>query len=102
VAASAAARETLWFRQLARTLDLDVPRYIICADNQAMIKLAKNPILSARSKHIDVIHHFLRERVARGEVSFIYTKTDKMLADILTKALPKSKHQECCKSLGLM
>jgi hypothetical protein len=102
VAASGATRETLWFRQLARTLDLQVPCYNICADNQSMLKLAKNPILSARSKHIDIIHHFLRERVARGEVIFTYVPTDKMLADILTKALPKSKHQECCKALGLM
>jgi hypothetical protein len=102
VAASGAARETLWFRQLARTLDLQVPRYTIYADNQSMLKLAKNPILSARSKHIDIIHHFLRERVARGEVSFTYVPTDKMLADILTKALPKIKHLECCKALGLM
>ena len=54
-----------------------------------------------RSKHIDVIHHFARERVLRKEVGFTYISTEKMLADVLTKALPVAKHQFCCKGMGL-
>jgi len=71
------------------------------ADNQSAIKLLRNPVTSARSKHIDVIHHFARERVLRKEVSFQYISTDKMLADMLTKALPSVKHQFCCKGMGV-
>jgi len=55
-----------------------------------------------RSKHIDVAHHFVRERVARSEVSFSYLSTDKMVADILTKALPEVKHNFCSSSMGLL
>jgi hypothetical protein len=72
------------------------------ADNQSAIKLLRNPVTSARSKHIDVIHHFARERVLRKEVSFQYISTDKMLADVLTKALPGVKHQYCCKGMGVL
>jgi hypothetical protein len=57
------------------------------SDNQAAIALLKNPIASNRSKHIDVLHHFARERVCRGEVALSYCNTAAMLADCLTKLL---------------
>jgi KUP system potassium uptake protein len=66
-----------------------------------MLQLAKNPILSARSKHIDIVYHFVRERVASDDVSFTYIPTDKMLADIFTKCLPKIKHEKMRSALGL-
>jgi len=71
------------------------------ADNQSALKLLRNPVTSARSKHIDVVYHFARERVLRKEVSFQYISTDKMLADVLTKALTGVKHQFCCKGMGV-
>ena len=73
----------------------------IMADKQSAIKLLRNPIACVRSKHIDIIHHFARERVLRKEVAFHYCSTDQMLADVLTKALPVAKHQLCCRGMGL-
>jgi hypothetical protein len=55
-----------------------------------------------RSKHIDVAHHFARERVARQEVTFVFVATDEQTADVLTKALPKYKHVFCCDGMGLV
>jgi hypothetical protein len=71
------------------------------ADNQSAIKLLRNPISSLRSKHIDVAHHFARERVMIGDVSFSYVKTEDMLADMMTKSLPGPKHYACCKGIGI-
>ena len=73
----------------------------IAADNQAAIALLKNPIISMRSKHIDVLHHFARERVARREVAFTYVPTDAMAADTLTKPVPAAKHKFCCAAMGI-
>lgn len=101
VAAAAATREVLWFRHLADSLDIKVDVYNIFGDNKSTLSLIKNPILSFQSKHIDITCHFLRERAARGEVTFTYMPTDQMLADVFTKALPKNKHDECCKGLGV-
>ena len=88
-------------KHLLHDLGMEVGQISIRADNQSAIKLLRNPISCARSKHIDVIHHFARERVLRQEVAFQYISTDKMLADVLTKALPGTKHKFCCKGMGV-
>ena len=101
MAAAAAVKEGLWLRTLLLDFGFDISPVCIMADNQSAIKLLRNPVTSARSKHIDVIHHFARERVLRKEVSFQYISTDKMLADVLTKPLNGVKHQFCCKGMGV-
>jgi hypothetical protein len=60
-------------------------------DNQAAIKILLNPTTTKRSKHIDVLYHFARERIARKEVQVNYIATDDMVADIMTKALAEIK-----------
>ncbi len=61
----------------------------IRCDNQGAISLTKNPTQHARTKHIDVQHHFVRERVENGEVTFEYCLTEDMVEDMLSKALPR-------------
>lgn len=103
MAAASAVKEALWLRKLLCdfTLSSKQPVPILC-DNQAALKLLVNPIVSSRSKHIDVLHHFARERVARGEVSFTYCPTDRMIADSLTKAVPEHKFLSCSSGMGLI
>ena len=91
MAASQAVKEALWLRKLTSDLGGDLKTMQLYTDNQAALTLLKNPIASARSKHIDIIYHFARERVARKEVKFDYCPTAKMIADIMTKALPEGK-----------
>ena len=101
MAAAAAIREALWLRKLLGDLQVTNGAITVRADNQGAIKLLKNPITSMRSKHIDVIYHFARERIARKEVEITYVRTEHMLADVLTKALPKVKHAFCCDGMGI-
>eukprot|EP00961_Rhodomonas_salina_P225670 3051177-Rhodomonas_salina.1 len=92
MAAAAATKESLWLRKLLGDLETEVDVIHIQADNQSAIKLLRNPMTSMRSKHIDVIYHFARERVMRGEVKFHYVRTEHMVADALTKPVSASKH----------
>ena len=57
-------------------------------DNEGAIALANNPLSSARTKHIDVRFHFIRELVRSKTISVKYVPTKEQHADILTKALP--------------
>jgi hypothetical protein len=101
MAQAGAAKEALWLRKLLRDLGATVDTVDILADNQSAIKLAKNPVTSARSKHIDVIYHFARERVARNEVRYEYISTNEMVADALTKAVPETKFVYCRDHMGV-
>jgi hypothetical protein len=84
--AAAAAREALWMRKVLRDLGAEgVPR--IQSDSQSAMALVRNPVVSQRSKHIDVLHHFVRERSDLGEVVLEYCSTEGMVADSLTKVV---------------
>jgi hypothetical protein len=65
---------------------------IIHEDNQACEKLAKNPVISTRSKHIDIRYHYTREVMEQGLITVKYCKTNDMLADVLTKPLSPEAH----------
>jgi hypothetical protein len=73
----------------------------IHVDNQAAISHAKDPTDHARTKHIDIKHHFTREAIVNGAIELEYVRTEDMIADILTKALPKIKHERCIAAMGM-
>ncbi|KAG1665046.1 hypothetical protein FOA52_003222 [Chlamydomonas sp. UWO 241] len=75
---------------------------LIYSDSQGALAVLKNPGGSSRSKHIDVLHHVARERVMRQDVLMAYIPTNRMVADILTKALPKVKFEWCRKHMGMI
>jgi hypothetical protein len=87
--------KALWFRKQARDIRLEIGGVQILCDNQGTMKLLKHPITLQRSEHIDVPHHFARERVARRQVEFVLYPTSEMAADFLTKAVPLGKFKKC-------
>jgi hypothetical protein len=95
MALTQATKEAIWLRfLLTEILDSQYKKLrsiTIFADNQGCIALAHIPEYHAHTKHIDIQHHFVREKVDGGEVSPEYTPTGVMVADCLTKALPREK-----------
>jgi hypothetical protein len=102
MAASMITKESLWLRNLLSDLGVPVSGSLpVKCDNQAALHLIKQPVVSSRAKHIDVMHHFVRERVLRGEVSFSYVASGCMVADCLTKPLPPAVFTAARPALGL-
>jgi len=102
MALTQATKEAIWLRfLLSEILDgqyKKLPSITIFADNEGCIALVHNPEYNACTKQIDIQHHFVREKVEGGEVSPEYTPTGVMVADCLTKALPREKfvqHHAC-------
>ena len=101
MAASAAVKEALWLRRLMYDLRMFDDAVPIRTDNQASLALMKNPLTSQRAKHIDVQYHFVRERIIRCEVAFAFCPTANMVADCMTKSLPKAKFLFCKDAMGM-
>ena len=62
---------------------------VINEDNQGAIAMTKNPVGHTRTKHIDMRYHFVREGVQNRAIILKYVPSGDMIADILTKPLPK-------------
>jgi hypothetical protein len=75
--------------------------YAIFGDNAPAIALTKNTKGHARAKHIDVRYHYIRERVNEGIAAVEHVPSDKNLADIFTKQLPRHTHQHLTRQIGL-
>lgn len=102
MALSATTQETIWLRRLLSDIGINTSSpTIIYSDNQGAIALASNPIAHARTKHIDIRHHFVREQVLEETIKVVYCPTNDMVADLLTKGLPSEKHSKFVTEMGM-
>ena len=102
VGVSAATQEVVWLRRLLTDIQA-IPKgpTVIMEDNQGAIGIAKNPIQHARTKHIDIRYHYVREALQQGIICLSYCPTDKQLADLLTKGLPREGFEVLRKAMGM-
>ena len=75
---------------------------IIKTDSQSAIELAKNPIYHARTKHVDITYHFVRENLQEQNISLVYENTKTILADILTKPTSKERFKDFISRVNLV
>jgi len=94
--------EGMWIQRLLKELGMEslTPIQMHC-DNQAAISIAKNPVHHDRTKHIEIDRHFITEKIEKNIVHLTYTPTRSQIADILTKALPRTNFEELSHKLGM-
>ena len=100
IAASEAVKEGLYFvnliSELTTTVHLPVKTYI---HNIGAGFIAQNDVNNARTKHIDIRYHLIRDWVAKGTVELFSIATKDNRADLFTKALPAPLHREHARAL---
>ena len=102
VALSQAAQEAVWLRQLNFDLKGEQSKpTTVYEDNQAAISLSKNPTSHGKSKHIEIKYHYIREQIQKKQIELKYCDTNNMIADMLTKGLPKDKMKKLAKLAGM-
>ena len=101
-AAGAAARDGTWLQRLLMELSHTFKPLDLKGDNTACALLAKNHMVTDRSKHIDVVYHFVREKVENGDMTVTQIATVDNTADIFTKPLKKDLFLKHRNGLGLV
>ncbi|MBW0538331.1 hypothetical protein O181_078046, partial [Austropuccinia psidii MF-1] len=97
--------ELLWLRQWCQECGLahsDGP-IPVHEDNQGCINTANGDsnVNSRRMKHVDIQLHFVKEAIKCGRIQLRYTPSKEMLADFLTKSVPKPVLIHALDSLGV-
>jgi hypothetical protein len=86
-----AVSECSWLRQLLGELLCKVPSATVAfCDNISSVYMSKNPVHHRRTKHIELDIHFVREKVAIGELRVTHVPSARQLADVFTKGLPSA------------
>jgi len=80
--------ESCWIRNLLLELHCPITTTtLVYCDNVNVIYLSGNPVQHQRTKHIEMDIHFVREKVAGGQVRVLHVLSRYQIADIFTKVL---------------
>ncbi|GJV21558.1 gag/pol polyprotein [Tanacetum coccineum] len=81
--------ELTWLQALLNELGIrSSSTPILWCDNLGATYLSANPIFHARTKHVEIDYHFVREKVVQGDLRVQHISTHDQIADIFTKPLP--------------
>ncbi|KAK4338578.1 hypothetical protein RND71_043065 [Anisodus tanguticus] len=94
--------ESCWLRNLLLELHCPIQKAtLVYCENVSIIYLSGNPVQHQRTKHIEMDIHFVREKVARGQVRVCHVPSRYQIADIFTKGLPSVLFEDFRNSLSI-
>ena len=93
IVAGSCCTQLLWMQKLLHDYGICQEHLTIYCDNTNAINISKNLVQHSRTKHIEIQHHFIRELVEDGTLTFEFIHTDDQKVDLFTKPLD-SKHFE--------
>ena len=64
---------------------------ILWCDNVSALALTSNLVFHAKTKHIEVDYHFVREKVLNRDILLKFISTHDQVADMFTKGLPSAE-----------
>lgn len=98
-----AAAEMIWVQKILTELQVPHPPAArLWCDNLGAKYLSANPVFHARTKHIEIDFHFVRERVAHKLLDIRFINSSDQLADGFTKAIPAVKLRVFWSNLSLV
>nr|GEX85544.1 hypothetical protein [Tanacetum cinerariifolium] len=100
IALSGCCAQILWMRSQLSDYGLGFNKIPMYCDNSA-IDLCCNNVQHSRSKHIDIIYHFIEEQVENGVIELYFVNTEYQLADLFTKALGRDRIEFLINKLGM-
>ncbi|KAM6555018.1 hypothetical protein CsatB_015780 [Cannabis sativa] len=97
------AAEITWIQSLLKEVNFPLQNTpIIWCDNMGASALASNPVYHARTKHIELDVHFVRDKVLAKALDIRYIPSHDQTADCLTKSLSNSRFHFLVDKLGVV
>jgi hypothetical protein len=94
--------EATWLRQLLHKLRTPSSRCtLVYCDNISTMYLSTNLVQHQCTKHVEIDLHFVREKVAIGQVHVLHVPTTSQFTDIFAKGLPSSVFNKFRSSLNI-
>ncbi|OMO78632.1 Integrase, catalytic core [Corchorus capsularis] len=89
-ALASAAAEITWLSFVLRDIGVYLKKPpVLFSDNISALHMTINPVFHARTKHIEIDYHFVREKVSAGSLVTQFVSSSNQVADVFTKALPR-------------
>ena len=95
-------KEAIWLHGLLKDLGFGQKQLELYSESQSAIHLAKNQVFHARTKHIDVRYHFVREIFEEEEIILQKIHTTENPADMLTKMVTRVKFEHCLDLINIL
>lgn len=97
------AAELTWITYILKDIGVSLlSPPVMLTDNLSALHLTANPVLHARTKHIELDYHFVREKVVQGAMITKFVPSAEQVADVFTKALTKSQFRFMRSKLGVV
>ena len=94
--------EMTWITYLLQDIRLPMTQNpLLLGDYMSALHLTKNPLFHARTKHIEIDYHFVREKVAQGSLDIRHVPSHQQIADVFTKPLSKQPFLTLRHKLGV-
>jgi hypothetical protein len=90
IATGACCAQILYMKQTLLDYGVIFDKVPLLCDNESAVKIINNPVQHSCTKHIDIHHHFLRDHVAKNDISLEGVRSEDQLADIFTKPLDEA------------
>jgi hypothetical protein len=79
--------ELIWLQKMMTELGFPQTKAMdLFCDSKAAIDISHNPVQHDRTKHVGVDRHFIRENIESKIIRLLHVRSERQLADILTKA----------------
>ena len=95
--------QSIWLpKLLADILVGQIAPTVIYTNSHNAFAIAQNHVFHARTNHIEVHYHYVKERWSEGDIKLSYVPTEDNSADLFTKALPQPKFEAFRHTLNLV
>jgi hypothetical protein len=104
LAVSEAGKTLIWWKRILDGIGFKASHLIpIQCDNSQTVRLLTidDAAINTKLRHVDIHRHWMREKIQNGDLQIEWVPTAEMIADGLTKPLPRQKHQHFVELLRL-